>query len=131
MENNKKTPNRKRSVVIRFHVTEDEKTLILAKKRYCGFRNLEAYLRQAAVYEKINLYDFTEIRKMNKEIGIIGVNINQIAARVNSTGNIYEEDVAFLKEKVEEIWQLQKSITHRGLTSGKAYSPKALIMCKK
>lgn len=110
MENNKKEPNRKRSIVIRFHVTEDEKALILGKKRYCGFRSLEAYLRQAAVYEKINLYDFTEIRKMNKEIGIIGVNINQIAARVNSTSNIYEEDIAFLKEKVEEIWRLQKSI---------------------
>ncbi len=41
MENNKKEPNRKRSVVIRFHVTEDEKTLILGKKRYCGFRSLE------------------------------------------------------------------------------------------
>lgn len=110
MDNEKKTPNRKRSIILNFRVTEDEKALILAKKRYCGFRSLEAYLRQAAVYEKINLYDFTEIRKMNKEIWNIGVNINQIAARVNSTGNIYEEDITFLKEKVEEIWRLQKSI---------------------
>lgn len=110
MGNEKKTPKRKRSIVLNFRVTEDEKTLILAKKRYCGFRSLEAYLRQAAVYEKINLYDFAEIKKMNKEINTIGVNINQIAARLNSTGNIYEEDITFLKEKVEEIWRLQKSI---------------------
>ncbi len=34
MSESKKKPNRKRSVVIRFHVTEDEKSLILAKKRY-------------------------------------------------------------------------------------------------
>lgn len=98
------------SIKIKFHVSAEEKTLILAKKRYCGFRSLEAYLRQAAIYEKINLYDFTEIRKTNKELGSIGVNINQIAARVNSTGNIYKEDVDFLKEKVEEIWRLQKYI---------------------
>lgn len=33
-----------------------------------------------------------------------------IAARVNSTGNIYKEDIDFLKEKVEEVWRLQKYI---------------------
>ncbi len=110
MENEKKSPKRKRSIILNFRVTEEEKILILAKKNYCGFKSLEAYLRQAAVYEKINLYDFTEIKKMNKEIGIIGVNINQIATRVNSTGNIYEEDITFLKEKVQELWRLQKSI---------------------
>lgn len=110
MGNEKKTPKRKRSIVLNFRVTEDEKTLILAKKRYCRFRSLEAYLRQAAVYEKINLYDSDEIKKMNKELSAIGTNINQIAARVNSTGNIYAEDVIFLKEKVEEIWRLQKYI---------------------
>lgn len=110
MDIEKKTPKRKRSIVLNFRVTEDERTLILAKKRYCGFRSLEAYLRQVAVYEKINLYDFAEIKKMNKEINTIGVNINQIATRVNSTGNIYEEDITFLKEKVVEIWRLQKYI---------------------
>lgn len=111
MDNEKKKPKRKRSIILNFRVTEDEKTLILAKKRYCGFHSLEAYLRQAAVYEKINLYDFKdEIKTMNKELSAIGTNINQIAARVNSTGNIYAEDVIFLKEKVEEIWRLQKYI---------------------
>lgn len=110
MDNEKKKPKRKRSIVLNFRVTEDEKILILAKKRYCGFCSLEAYLRQAAVYEKINLYDFAEIKKMNKEINTIGVNINQIAARVNSTGSVYAEDVIFLKEKLEEIWRLQKYI---------------------
>lgn len=111
MENEKKTVNRKRSIVIRFHVTEEEKILILAKMRYCKFRSLEAYLRQAAVYEKINLYDFKdEIKTTNKELSAIGININQIAVRVNSTGRIYGEDIDYLKEKVEEIWRLQKYI---------------------
>lgn len=111
MENNKKVPNRKRPVMLRFFVSEDEKTIILAKMRYCGFTNLSTYLRQAAVYEKINLYDFKdEIKQTNREIGNIGTNINQIAARVNSTGRIYGEDIDYLKEKVEEIWRLQKYI---------------------
>lgn len=111
MEIDKKTPNRKRSVMLRFFVTEDEKTIILAKMRYCGYTNLSTYLRQAAVYEKINLYDFKdEIKITNKELSAIGTNINQIAARVNSTGRIYGEDIDYLKEKVEEIWRSQKYI---------------------
>ncbi len=110
MSETKKKPNRKRSIILNFRVTEEERTLILAKKRYCGFRSLEAYLRQAAVYEKITVCDSDEIKRTNKELNSIGVNINQIAARVNSTGNIYAEDIAFLKEKMEEIWRLQKSI---------------------
>lgn len=114
MDNEKKTANRKRLIRLFFRVTEEEKILILAKKNYCCFRSLEAYLRQAAVYEKINLYDFKdEIKSTNKELSAIGTNINQIAARVNSTGRIYGEDIDFLKEKVEEIWRLQKSILSR------------------
>ncbi len=35
---------------------------------------------------------------------------NQIAARANSTGIIYIDDIEEIKKKQEEIWQLQKSI---------------------
>ena len=31
-------------------------------------------------------------------------NLNQIAKRVNSTGNLYEEDVADLQERYGELW---------------------------
>lgn len=109
-----KNENRSRNIQLKIWVSEEEKTLILAKMRYCGYRSLAAYLRQAAVYEKIVLYDFKdEIEKTNKELNSIGVNIHQIAARVNSTGRIYAEDIDFLKEKVGEIWQLQKYILSR------------------
>ena len=47
---------------------------------------------------------------MNAELSAIGRNINQIAARANSTGIIYADDIAEIKKKQEEIWQLQKSI---------------------
>ena len=31
-------------------------------------------------------------------------NLNQIAKRVNSTGNLYQEDVADLQERYRELW---------------------------
>lgn len=35
-------------------------------------------------------------------------NINQICRRINSTGRCYEDDVAELKARQAEIWELLK-----------------------
>ena len=48
--------------------------------------------------------------EMNKELHSIGVNINQIAKRVNETGSIYEEDIKEIQERLNKIWQLQRTI---------------------
>jgi hypothetical protein len=39
----------------------------------------------------------------------IGVNINQIAKKVNTTGDLYPEEMQELKEMVKEIWHILKS----------------------
>ena len=39
----------------------------------------------------------------------IGVNINQIATKVNSTGNLYPEEMQELKEMVKELWRILRS----------------------
>ena len=36
----------------------------------------------------------------------IGVNINQIAKKVNTTGDLYPEEMKELKEMVKEIWRI-------------------------
>ena len=38
----------------------------------------------------------------------IGVSINQIAKRVNSTGSVYQEDIEEIKGVLAEIWRLQR-----------------------
>ena len=48
--------------------------------------------------------------KALEDIHGVSKNINQIAKRINSTDNIYAEDMRQLKQKQEEIWQLLKSI---------------------
>lgn len=47
---------------------------------------------------------------MTAEIQKIGVNINQIARRINTTGTVYEADIQEIKERLAQIWQLQRSI---------------------
>ena len=39
-----------------------------------------------------------------RELHGVGNNLNQIAKRVNSTGNLYQEDIADLQERYRELW---------------------------
>ena len=84
---------RKRTVQIKFRVTEAERDLILEKMKLIPTRNMAAYLRKIAIDGYIVQVDHTDIKAMTAEIQKIGVNVNQIAKRVNSTGSVYQEDI--------------------------------------
>lgn len=102
--------NRKRKMVLRCPVTDEERKLIEYKMSLVPTRQIGAYLRKMAIDGYIIYTDTTNIKEMNKELHAIGRNINQIAKRVNSTGDIYREDIAELRERLAEIWQLQRTI---------------------
>ena len=52
----------------------------------------------------------TDIRAQTAELQKIGVNVNQIARRLNSMGPLYTQDVADIKGALAQIWQLQRYI---------------------
>ena len=54
--------------------------------------------------------DHTDIRAQTAELQKIGVNVNQIARRLNSMGPLYTQDVADIKGALAQIWQLQRYI---------------------
>ena len=95
---------RQRTVQIKFRVTEKERSLIEQKMKLIPTDNMAAYLRKIAIDGYIIKVDHSDIKAMTAEIQKIGVNINQIARRVNATGNVYAEDIAEIKEALEEIW---------------------------
>ena len=99
---------RKRKVQIKFYVTEEERALIEQKMKLVPTRNMEAYLRKMAIDGYIIQIDHSDIKAMTAEIQKIGVNINQIARRVNSTGSVYQEDIDEIKGVLNEIWRLQR-----------------------
>jgi hypothetical protein len=100
---------RKRTVQLKFRVTEEERNLIEEKMKQIPTNNMEAYLRKMAIDGYVVHVDYTDIRAMTHEIQKIGVNINQIAHRVNITGTVYDKDIAEIKEGLAKIWQLQRS----------------------
>lgn len=102
--------NRKRKIVLRCPVTEEERKLIELKMAQFKTHQIGAYLRKMAIDGYVIYTDTTNIKDMNKELQAIGRNINQIVKRVNSTNNIYKDDIAELKARLNEIWQLQRRI---------------------
>ncbi|HRU96843.1 MAG TPA: plasmid mobilization relaxosome protein MobC [Ruminococcus sp.] len=101
---------RDRDILIRFFVTSEEKAVIQRRMELVRYTNMSEYLRKISMDGYLINVDYTYIKEMNAELSAIGRNINQIAARANSTGIIYDGDIMEIKKKQEEIWQLQKSI---------------------
>ena len=102
--------NRKRKMVLRCPVTDEERKLIEHKMSQLPTKQIGAYLRKMAIDGYIIYTDTKDIRAMNKELQRIGRNINQIAKRVNSTSSIYMTDIEELKEDLQNIWRLQRTI---------------------
>ena len=102
--------NRKRKIVLRCPVTDEERKLIEHKMSLVPTNQIGAYLRKMAIDGYIIYTDTKDIQVMNKELQRIGRNINQIAKRVNSTSSIYMTDIEELKEDLQNVWQLQRTI---------------------
>ena len=100
--------DRTRPIRIEFCVTEQEKKLIESKMAQLGTCNMGAYLRKMAIDGYIIKVDYTEQKKLAATVSRVAANINHICRRINQTGHFYAEDVADLKARQAEIWQLLK-----------------------
>ena len=101
--------NRTRPNQILFFVSDEEKRIIKSKMAQLGTKNMGAYLRKMAIDGYIIKVDYTQQKKLAAAVSRAASNINQICRRINSKGHLYEDDVAELKERQKEIWQLLKS----------------------
>ena len=100
---------RKRNIQILSRVSPEEKKLIRRKMIESKTKNMGAYLRKMAIDGYIVNTDTTPLKKQYEEMHKIGVNINQIAKKVNSTGDLYPEEMQELKEMVKELWRILRS----------------------
>lgn len=102
--------NLERPIQIKFRVSERERDFIYKKMAIAKTKNKAAYLRKMAIDGYILNVDFSDLKELFADIGSISRNVNQIAKRINSTGNVYADDISELKERQEDVWQLLKSI---------------------
>lgn len=102
--------NRVRKNKITFYVDDDELEAIKLKMNKIRVGNLSLYLRKMALEGRIIKVDYSVFNDIAESISGVSRNINQIAKRINTTDNIYEEDMRQIKSAQEEIWRLLKSI---------------------
>lgn len=110
--------NRKRNVQIIIRVTEEERALIEEKMQQIPTLNLSAYARKMLIDGYIITLDLQEVKGHTAQLQKIGVNINQIAKRINETERIYADDMDEIKRAMEEVWRLERRLLlqFKGLT---------------
>ena len=102
--------NRKRTNPVQFYLDDDEQYILDEKFRVSGMKSKSAFLRKLILYGYVYDVDYSYLRNYNTELGRISSSLNQIAKRLNSTGNIYKEDMDEVKELMNKVWRTQKSM---------------------
>ena len=101
-------PDRTRPIRREICLNEQELSVIRHKMNQLGTNNFGAYARKMLIDGYIIKVDYTEQKKLAAAVSRIATNINQICRRINSTGRCYEDDVAELKERMDDVWGLLK-----------------------
>ena len=94
---------RKRMIQKKIRLTEEEARFISTKVAESGMTNFNAFARIMFIMGEVKILNFEELKELRKEINRIGVNINQVAKKVN------EDDQASLNE-LSQILELQKHL---------------------
>ncbi|MGN0621586.1 MAG: plasmid mobilization protein [Porcipelethomonas sp.] len=93
----------KRNKRLKIHVSQEEKDAIDKKFINSRFRSESEFIRVMILTDVILHFDKEQMKKLIIDSSSASNNINQIARRVNSTGNIYSEDLAEIKEQQSRI----------------------------
>ena len=94
---------RTRDIQKKIWLTPQEERTIAKKMEMIGTENFGAYARKMLIDGYIIVVDYTEQKKLAAEINKIGVNINTVCRRINSTGRFYRDDIDELKEKMVSL----------------------------
>ena len=78
-----------------------------------GISNMAAYLRKMAIDGYVVKLELPELRDFISLLRRTSNNFNQIARRVNSTNRIYADDIAEMKNLLEQIWEADNRILEK------------------
>lgn len=97
--------NRKRNIRHTIRTTEAEDRIIKEKADACNM-SLQSYLIKMGIEGVVVIQDLQTLSHLATEINKIGVNINQIAHKVNANDFVMSEDMRSVKNKMENIYGL-------------------------
>jgi len=111
--NEKQIKQRKRNINIAFRVTEKELEMIQRRMEQTGILNRRAYLLKMATTGEVIHLELSGVWEMIRLLSNATNNINQIAKRVNETGNFYASDLDDLKARYDELRDQLKIILRK------------------
>ena len=94
---------------ISVRVTEENRAIEEKMKQH-GILNRGAYIRKMAIDGYCLSLDVEELKKLAALLGRYGNNLNQVAKRANTYGDIYRQDIRELKNQLSEMQELMKRI---------------------
>ena len=101
------------AIVAYYDSDTGKRDMIRKRQEQSGIRNMRSYLLKMAIDGRVIIVDSDSVKEMNRLLSNVSNNINQIAKRVNQTGNIYRNDLEEINNRIEEIWVHQKDILNK------------------
>ena len=115
MENatEKKKKNRTSSINLTFRVSPEEHAMIKRRMAQTGVTNMRAFILKQAVDGRVIHVELRSVNEMCRLLSNATNNINQVARRVNETGNVYAEDIGDLAARYDELWTQAREILRK------------------
>ena len=98
---------RERKNELKIFLSDDEQYILEQKVKISGMKSKSAFLRRLILYGFVYDLDYSDLREYNATLGKISGNLNQIAKRMNATGNVYKADVEEVKKLMKQVWDTQ------------------------
>ena len=100
----------KRDTAVLLRVSEEELEQIRERMAVYGTTNMAAFIRKMAIDGYVVKLDLPELKEMTRLLSSYSNNLNQIARRVNATGNVYSSDLEEIRQNQEAMWQAADKI---------------------
>ncbi len=102
--------NRERKNELKIYLSDKEQYILEQKVKISGMKSKSAFLRRLILYGFVYDIDYSDLWDYNTTLGKISSNLNQIAKRMNATGNVYKADVEEVKKLMKQVWDTQKAM---------------------
>ena len=100
----------KRETAVLVRMSGSELAQIRERMESYGTTNMSAYIRKMAIDGYMVKLEVPELKEMTRLLSSYSNNLNQIAKRVNATGNIYSTDFDEIREHQENLWNVAEKI---------------------
>jgi hypothetical protein len=109
----KKKKNRASNINLTFRVSPEEHAMIKRRMTQAGVTNMRAFILKQAIDGRVIHVELQSVNEMCRLLGNATNNMNQVARRVNETGNVYADDFNDLSARYNELWTQAREILRK------------------